>query len=190
MTTRLPSGDKATLDLRKIEDYCLNPSHPRGRHKARVFREALDLQRSNASWLRDTLLAAARSGEAVPVAEDAWGTHWRLDAMVTRRQARRGKNDLDHANRRERAGIRHLLGALMPTKNSARNERPSLLDVVALLNDLPAQRLARGQVGTIVERLDDKTLLVEFSDDQGGAYSVAPCPSGDLLVLHYMPETA
>ena len=65
-----------------------------------------------------------------------------------------------------------------------------MLDVVALLNDLPAHRLARGQVGTIVERLDDKTLLVEFSDDQGGAYSVAPCPSDDLLVLHYMPETA
>ena len=84
MTTHLPHGDKATLDIRKIEYYCLNPSHPRGRHKARVFREALDLQRSDASWLRDTLLEAARSGEAVPVTEDAWGTHWRLDATVRR----------------------------------------------------------------------------------------------------------
>jgi len=37
---------------------------------------------------------------------------------------------------------------------------------VALLTDLPAQRLARGQVGTIVEQLDDKTSLVEFSDEQ------------------------
>jgi hypothetical protein len=49
MTKRLPHGDQAILDMRKIEDYCLNPSHPRGRHKARVFREALDLQRSDAS---------------------------------------------------------------------------------------------------------------------------------------------
>jgi hypothetical protein len=57
------------------------------------------------------------------------------------------------------------------------------LDVVALLTDLPAQRLARGQVGTIVEQLDDTTLLVEFSDDQGRAYAVAPCPRADLLVL-------
>jgi hypothetical protein len=40
---------------------------------------------------------------------------------------------------------------------------------VALLTDLPAQRLARGQVGTIVEQLDDKTSLVEFSDEQGRA---------------------
>ncbi len=39
MTKRLPHGDQAILDMRKIEDYCLNPSHPRGRHKARVFRE-------------------------------------------------------------------------------------------------------------------------------------------------------
>jgi hypothetical protein len=58
MTKRLPHGDQAILDMRKIGDYCLNPSHPRGRHKARVFREALDLQRSDASWLRDALLEA------------------------------------------------------------------------------------------------------------------------------------
>jgi len=69
-------------------------------------------------------------------------------------------------------------------------EGPSLLDVVALLSDLPAQRLARGQVGTIVEELDGKTLLVEFSDDQGHAYAVAPCPRTELLVLHYVPEAA
>ena len=39
---------------------------------------------------------------------------------------------------------------------------PSLLDVVALLSDLPAQRLARGQVGTIVEQLNENIALVEF----------------------------
>ena len=78
----------------------------------------------------------------------------------------------------------------MKEKTGAKNERPSLLDVVALLTDLPAQRLVRGQVGTIVEQLDDKTLLVEFSDDQGRAYAVAPCSRADLLVLHYVPEVA
>jgi hypothetical protein len=78
----------------------------------------------------------------------------------------------------------------MQTEKSTKNERPSLLSVVALLTDLPAQRLARGQVGTIVDQLDDKTLLVEFSDDQGRAYAVAPCRRDDLLVLHYVPEAA
>jgi len=101
-----------------------------------------------------------------------------------------GKNHLDRANRREFAEVRHVLGAVMKAKKGAKNERPSLLDVVALLTDVPAQQLARGQVGTIVEQLDDKTLLVEFSNDQGRADAVAPCPRADLLVLHYVPEAA
>ncbi len=75
-------------------------------------------------------------------------------------------------------------------KRRIRNEAPSVLDVVALLADLPAQSLARGQVGTAVEQLDDKTWLVEFSDDVGRAYAVAPCQGADLLVLHYIPEAA
>ena len=82
--TRLPQSYQAILDIRKVKDYCLNPLHPRGRHKARVFREALGLDRSDAAWLRDVLLEAVRSGEATEVGKDAWGTHWRLDAMLRR----------------------------------------------------------------------------------------------------------
>jgi hypothetical protein len=78
----------------------------------------------------------------------------------------------------------------MKAKKRAKNEGPFLLEVVALLADLPAQQLARGQVGTVVEELDDRTLLVEFSDDRGRAYAVAPCPRKELLVLHYVPEAA
>ena len=78
----------------------------------------------------------------------------------------------------------------MKAKKDAENERPSVLDVVALLAHLPARRLARGQVGAVVEQLDEKTFLVEFSDDQGGAYAIAPCPRADLLILHYVPEAA
>jgi hypothetical protein len=65
---------------------------------------------------------------------------------------------------------------------------PILFNVVALLIDLPAVGLARGQVGTVVESLDEKTTLVEFSDDDGRAYVVVPCPRAELLVLHYVPE--
>jgi hypothetical protein len=83
-----------------------------------------------------------------------------------------------------------VLGAVMQTKSDSKSKSPSLLDVVALLTDRPKEQLARGQVGTIVEQLDDKSFLVEFSDDQGRAYAVAPCPRADLLVLHYVPEAA
>jgi hypothetical protein len=69
-------------------------------------------------------------------------------------------------------------------------KEPSLLNVVALLSDLPAQRLARGQVGTIVEQLDQDTSLVEFSDEQGRAYAVVACRRDELLTLHYVPEAA
>jgi hypothetical protein len=67
---------------------------------------------------------------------------------------------------------------------------PSPLDVVALLSDIPAERLARGQVGTVVEQLDNDNSLVEFSDEQGRAYAIVPCPRTELLTLHYFPEVA
>jgi hypothetical protein len=70
------------------------------------------------------------------------------------------------------------------------NDKPDLLDVVALLNDRPSEALTRGQVGTVVETLDDATVLVEFSDDEGRAYAITPCPRDGLLVLHYEPEAA
>jgi len=84
---RLPNADRAIFDIRKIEDYCLSASHPRGRHKARVFREALGLNPGDAGWLRDALLQAVRSSEAQQVSADDWGSYWRVDATV-RRQGR------------------------------------------------------------------------------------------------------
>jgi hypothetical protein len=78
----------------------------------------------------------------------------------------------------------------MEAKKLTRTEGPSLLDVVALLSDLPVLNLARGQVGTIVEQLDDAISLVEFSDDEGRAFAVVPCPRAELLVLHYAPHAA
>jgi hypothetical protein len=72
----------------------------------------------------------------------------------------------------------------------AKKAEPTLLNAVALLTDLPAAGLARGQVGTIVEELKESAVLVEFSDDNGRAYAVVPCPRSELLVLHYVPEAA
>jgi Domain of unknown function (DUF4926) len=69
-------------------------------------------------------------------------------------------------------------------------EQLAILDVVALLADLPAEGLARGQVGTIVEALDERTVLVEFADDQGRAYAIVPCLRSELLALHYVPQAA
>ncbi len=67
---------------------------------------------------------------------------------------------------------------------------PELLDVVALLEDVPEKSLASGQVGTVVDVLDTENLLVEFSDDEGRAYALTSLPQSQLLVLHYVPEAA
>jgi hypothetical protein len=76
------------------------------------------------------------------------------------------------------------------TEQAKKTERPAVLDVVALLAELPREGLARGQVGTVVEPLDERTVLVEFTDDQSRAYAIAPCARSELLVLHYVPQAA
>jgi hypothetical protein len=81
---RLPNSERAVPDVRKLEDYCLNPEHPRGRHKARLFRELLGATRSDGRWLRDVLLDALQDGEAVALATDAFGSRWRVDVPVLR----------------------------------------------------------------------------------------------------------
>jgi hypothetical protein len=60
-----------------------------------------------------------------------------------------------------------------------------LLDVVALLEDLPELSLIRGQVGTIVEEYEPDVFEVEFSDTNGHAYAIETLSSTQLLVLHH-----
>ena len=65
-----------------------------------------------------------------------------------------------------------------------------LLDVVATLEDLPDSHLLKGQVGTVVEELDARTVLVEFSDLEGVAYAITPIALNKLMELHHSPAMA
>jgi hypothetical protein len=65
---------------------------------------------------------------------------------------------------------------------------PRLLDVVALLSDLPSHGLLRGQVGTVVELLDG-AYEVEFSDDEGETYAELALEPHQFLVLHHARST-
>lgn len=58
------------------------------------------------------------------------------------------------------------------------------LDVVALTEDLPHHDLLRGQVGTVVEPLDDGVFEVEFSDREGRTYASLALRADQLMVLH------
>jgi hypothetical protein len=81
---KVPNAERAILDIRKIADYCLSPVHPRGRHKARVFRDALEINRDDAAWLRAALLEGLRQIEAIEISSDDLGSRWRADVPVTR----------------------------------------------------------------------------------------------------------
>ena len=65
-----------------------------------------------------------------------------------------------------------------------------LLDVVATLEDLPAARLAKGQMGTIVYELTKDVVLVEFADLGGVAYVIEPIPVRQLIEHHHNPAMA
>ena len=62
-----------------------------------------------------------------------------------------------------------------------------LLSVVALLEDTADQKLLRGQVRTIVERLAPGVYEVEFSDDEGRTYASVALRDEQLLQLHHRP---
>jgi hypothetical protein len=66
---KLPYPDRAVVDIRRIRDYCLNPEHRRGRHKARVFAAALGITSEHSEELQNALLAAARDGRRSPRTE-------------------------------------------------------------------------------------------------------------------------
>jgi hypothetical protein len=60
-----------------------------------------------------------------------------------------------------------------------------LLDVVALLEDKPAEGLVAGQVGTIVEVHAPDAFEVEFLDSQGRTVAVSEFKREELLVLKH-----
>lgn len=60
-----------------------------------------------------------------------------------------------------------------------------LLDVVALLENLPEQGLYRGQVGTVVDEYDAEFVEVEFSDLQGRTYALEALSKSQLMILHH-----
>ena len=71
------------------------------------------------------------------------------------------------------------------TECGAMNESVSLLDVVALTEDIPQKNLLRGQVGTVVETLAPGVYEVEFSDDNGRTFAMTSVRESQLMVLRY-----
>jgi hypothetical protein len=139
------------VDIVKLREYCLNPLHPRGRHKARVFASALKLHQGDAEFLRARLLEAALAGDAGLGEADEYGQRYSVDFECA------------HGNRRtlvrsawivlNAADFPRLLTCYVLFGVGSQMADFELLSVIALTEDLPAKGLLRGQVGTIVENL-------------------------------------
>jgi hypothetical protein len=68
------------------------------------------------------------------------------------------------------------------------NDQIKLLDVVALMEDMPDEKLYRGQVGTVVEVYAPDVFEVEFVEHgTGHTYAMTSVRAEQLLLLHYAP---
>lgn len=80
---KLPNGDEAIIDSAKLRDYCLNLSHLRGRHKARVFKAVLGISAEDAGIVRAALALAAMENEALQGVSDQFGSRYVVDFQLS-----------------------------------------------------------------------------------------------------------
>ena len=59
----IPNAKNAVVDIRKLRDYCLNPEHDDGKHKARLFSSILGMTPDNAEELRQILVEVIQTHE-------------------------------------------------------------------------------------------------------------------------------
>ncbi|MER3423474.1 MAG: hypothetical protein C4293_09825 [Nitrospiraceae bacterium] len=79
---KLPNAERAFVDMRKLRDYCFSTEHPRGQHKARLFKSALGWTTDDAEELRSRLLQAVQTENAVSLGADDYGRRYTLDFSV------------------------------------------------------------------------------------------------------------
>ncbi|MFB2973800.1 DUF6883 domain-containing protein [Aerosakkonema sp. BLCC-F183] len=79
----LPNAENAVVDIRKLRDYCLNPEHDDGKHKARLFSSILGMNADNAEELRQILLEVVKTHEVQLGRRDEFGQRYTLDFMLT-----------------------------------------------------------------------------------------------------------
>ena len=79
---KLPNAERAFVDVQKLRDYCLDANHPRGQHKARLFKRALGWTAEHAEEVRQRLLEAVLLEDAAFLGADDYGQRFALDFVV------------------------------------------------------------------------------------------------------------
>lgn len=78
----IPNAERAVVDIRKLRDYCLNPLHDEGKHKARLF-AAVGITANDAEDLHDILLQAVKTYDAQLGRRDTYGQRYIVDFPLT-----------------------------------------------------------------------------------------------------------
>ena len=78
----VPNAERAKVDIRKLQEYCLNASHDEGKHKARLFQAALGMTADDAEQQRRLLLDAVKTQDAILGRPDEYGQRYLVDFMV------------------------------------------------------------------------------------------------------------
>lgn len=73
---------QVSIDIRKLRDYCLNPHHPVGKHKARVFLSQLGIKKSDAKWLKAKLIEKIKDADIEWAHEDEYGKRCTADLKL------------------------------------------------------------------------------------------------------------
>ena len=79
---RLLNADQAIIDPRKLTDYALDPNHPVGGNKARVFEAELGYNQSNADDLLDQIRQGVTSHPPLPAKVDEFGSRFTVDIPI------------------------------------------------------------------------------------------------------------
>ena len=76
---KLPNAEQAFVDVRKLRDYCFSTEHPRGLHKARVFKSVLGWTADQVEDARHRILEAVLLEDASFLGADDYGQRYALD---------------------------------------------------------------------------------------------------------------
>ena len=78
-----PNADLTQVSEAKLRDYVLNPAHPQGGPKARVFAAVLGITRTGWQYLRRQLLTGVRAAAAHLRGTTSWGDLYDVALDVT-----------------------------------------------------------------------------------------------------------
>ncbi|AVK04822.1 pre-toxin domain with VENN motif family protein [Pseudomonas paraeruginosa] len=78
----LVGANRAVIDPRKLTDYALNPDHPVGGNKARVFESVLGFTKGNSDLLMKQLKEGVMKNTPIPGKVDQYGARFTVDIPV------------------------------------------------------------------------------------------------------------